>query len=641
MSRDSLPPSDPILRLLTIRMPEWHQFTDVSDRPKTWKEISSHEHRPTPTTIGCLARILTTGLVMGGIGVVVYFLVGGRFPGAGPTTAAVAGFVGLFMFAVIARYFAMRATTRRVLRSKLSAGGHPICVGCGYLLRNLDTTSFACPECGFVIPIDVRKQIAGRSATDPDSMHDPTQRMSLDPDPEAMRAIGYALVDRLIEDHQNLGERAVGRLGTGPEFHALVDEPMPESPTNINASVDWYLKHVAPNTTRVDHPRFFAFVPCPSSFAGVIGQTLAAAMNPFAGSWLGGGATCALELVVLRWIAEMLDLPGEMPGIFTSGGSVANLIALAAARARMPDRHHIMKHGRIYVSREGHASMTKAAATLGFEPETIRHVDVDGDLKMNMHELAQMIADDRRAGHTPFFVAANAGTTNSGVIDPLPALADLCATEQLWLHVDGAYGGFAALTDRGRALLEGMNRADSLTLDPHKWLYCPIGVGCIFVRDRAALEAAFSTDGNYLRDLPPDEVHFMTRGPELTRPARVLSVWMVLRTHGRRELARQIETDMDLAELAASLLREDDRFEVFGPGLSVVTFRHRSRPGEDEANRTARDDLIMKTTLDEGTIMLSSTTISGLNTLRLVVMHHRTTEADVRLAVRCIRAIET
>jgi glutamate/tyrosine decarboxylase-like PLP-dependent enzyme len=251
--------------------------------------------------------------------------------------------------------------------------------------------------------------------------------------------------------------------------------------------------------------------------------------------------------------------------------------------------------------------------------------------------LADAIAADRRAGAAPLLVSANAGTTNTGSIDPLPAIADLCADQRLWFHVDAAYGGFAALCDEGRRKLAGMERADSLTLDPHKWLYAPMGTGCVLVRDRAALETAFRVSGDYLKDIPRDEVNFFDRGPEMSRPGRVLAVWMLLRSVGLDALAEQVEWDLRLARLAEALLAQAPELEIVCPTeLTVVTFRSRARSGESEAARSARDTAIMETTLASGELMLSSTDLDGRSALRLVVLNHRTTEDDVRRSVEAI-----
>ncbi len=464
-------------------------------------------------------------------------------------------------------------------------------------------------------------------------------RVSLDPDAETMRRLGYELVDRMVDHFATLSDQRVAQRGTYAEFAGLVDEPLPDEPSDIESCFEFFFERVVPGMTRVNHPRFHAYIPCPSSFSGAMGEMLAAITNPFLGSWLGGATLSMLELTVLRWIAEMLGYEPRAAGILTSGGSMANLVGLAAARTKWG--LDTLERGTIYVSREGHASVNKAAAILGFAPESIRTIRVDAQYRMDLDSLEQTIDEDRSNGRLPFFVAGNAGTTNTGAVDSLTGIADVCANKGLWFHVDAAYGGFAAITSEGRTLMNGIERADSLTLDPHKWLYCPMGVGCVLLRDAELLERAFSTHGNYLKDLPSDEVNFLERGPELSRPARVISVWMVIRSAGRQNLAKQIGEDLRLARLAAQLLAEDDRLEVDEPVLSVVTFRHRPRIGESESDRGARDTELMEKTLDDGQLMLSTTILGEQNTLRLVVMNHRTTEADIRRSVKRIRDFVT
>jgi aromatic-L-amino-acid decarboxylase len=463
------------------------------------------------------------------------------------------------------------------------------------------------------------------------------ERKSLDPDADEMRRLGYTLIDRVVDHLASLPDQRVARRGDRAEFSSLVDEPLPLSSSSLDSCLDFFFERILPGMTRVSHPRFHAYIPCPSSFAGALGEMLAAGTNPFVGSWLGGGTVSALELTVLRWLAELLGFEPEAGGILTSGGSMANLVGLAAARAKFGD--DILERGVLYLSREGHASVNKAAGILGFRRESIRTIGVDDRCRMDLDELERWVETDRGEGRIPFFVCANAGTTNTGAIDPLPEVADLCERLNLWLHIDAAYGGFAAIAPEGRELLRGMQRADSLTLDPHKWLYCPMGVGCALVRDPRILEQAFSAEGEYLKDLPDDEVNFLNRGPELSRPGRVLSVWMLLRSAGREELAAQIQEDMRLARLAASLLCRDNRLEVDEPTLSVVTFRHQSREGESEAVRSARDTALMEATLADGQLMLSTTFLDGRNTLRFVVMNHRTTERDIRISVGRIREL--
>jgi glutamate/tyrosine decarboxylase-like PLP-dependent enzyme len=336
---------------------------------------------------------------------------------------------------------------------------------------------------------------------------------------------------------------------------------------------------------------------------------------------------------VLRWIAEAVGYDARAAGLFTSGGSIANLCALAAARAARPAAEARDRHV-LYVSQQGHGSVEKAAQILGYAPSAVRRVAADDRFRMRVDAIATAIEQDRAAGLAPLAICANAGTTNTGSIDPLLALADLCADRRIWFHIDAAYGGFAALCDEGRRKLAGMERADSLTLDPHKWLYAPMGTGCVLVRDRAALETAFRVSGEYLKDVPRDEVNFFDRGPEMSRPGRVLAVWMLLRSVGLDALAEQVEWDLRLARLAESLLREVPELEIVCPAeLSVVTFRNRARRGESEASRAARDTAIMERTLASGELMISGTDLDGRSALRLVVLNHRTTEEDIRRSV--------
>lgn len=466
-------------------------------------------------------------------------------------------------------------------------------------------------------------------------------RPPLDPDPETMRRLGYEAIDRLVDHLHGLGESRVARRGTSAEFAALVDEALPAAGLGAADSMRFFFERVVPGMTHVNHPRFHAYIPAPSSYFGALGEMLAAGTNAFVGTWLGGATVAALELVVLRWIAEIVGFPTNAAGILTSGGSTANLAALASARAARPAPFEPSRF-IVYVSEEGHGSMTKAAAVLGFPASSLRRVATDDALRMDAAALERQIVADRAAGVAPFFVSANAGTTNTGAVDPLNVIADLCRRNDIWFHVDGAYGGFAAMTERGRLLLSGMERADSLTLDPHKWLYCPMGVGCILLRERAPLEGAFRAHGDYLKDLPAYEVNFLDRGPELSRPARCLSVWMVLRSAGRDAIAAQIDHDLRLARVAAELLAADAPFEVLGqPELSVVAFRLKARAGESEEERAARDAALMEATLASGELMLSTTLVKGRSWLRLVVMNHRTTDEDVRRSVRVIRKLAT
>lgn len=466
----------------------------------------------------------------------------------------------------------------------------------------------------------------------------PRAREPLDPSVEEMRRLGYAVVDRLVVHLATLSQQRVARRGSADDFAALVDEPLPVEGHGMDETLRFFFDRVVPDLPKVNHPRFHAYIPVPGSFYGTLGALLAAGTNAFTGSWLGGGTLASLELTVLRWIAEIVGYDPGAAGILTSGGSVANLSAVAAARSR--HGRNTLDDGVLYLSEQGHASVEKAAVLLGYRLEAIRRIAVDEHFRMSVEALREAVAEDRRRELRPFFVGASAGTTNTGSVDPLTELAALCRDEGLWFHVDGAYGGFAALCPEGRSRLRGMNEADSLTLDPHKWLYSPMGTGCLLVRDRSALEAAFSTSGEYLKDIPAEEVSFFNRGPELSRPARVLAVWTLLRTVGVERIRRQMEHDLALARLAEDLLAASRHFEIVCPTeLSIVTFRHRILPGESEEDRGRRDDTLMEATLSDGEIMISSTILGGRNALRLVVQNHRTDEQEVRRSVAALERL--
>lgn len=457
----------------------------------------------------------------------------------------------------------------------------------------------------------------------------------LDPTADEMRRLGYATVDFLVDHLEGLRERPVADLRPLDELRAQLREPLPSGPRSLEDALSHLKAHVIPYMTHVAHPRFHGYIPCPGSFHGALGAFLAGGLNAFVGSSLGGASMAALELETLEWVARAVGAPDLRSGIFTSGGSLANLGALAAALAEC---RGAAQDVRIYVSDQGHGSMSKAARILGLPADAVRVIPTGDDLRLDPAVLERAVRGDMGAGARPAFVCANAGTTNSGVIDPLTDLADLCAQHQIWFHVDGAYGGFAAVSPGLRPRFEGMERADSLTLDPHKWFYTPMGHGCLLVRRREALHAAFSVEGTYLKDVDPSEVNFFDYGPEMSRPARALPVWLLMRTFGLDRLAREIERDVELARLAENLIDECAELEVVSRHLSIVVFRLVERRGESEAERAQRERKLVQELTRGGDALVSGTDLGGRSALRMVVMNHRTTEDDVRRSVGTVAA---
>ncbi|GLK78400.1 pyridoxal phosphate-dependent decarboxylase family protein [Methylopila turkensis] len=390
---------------------------------------------------------------------------------------------------------------------------------------------------------------------------------------------------------------------------------------------------------RTDHPRFFAFIPSPVSPASWIGEALTAIANPHAGAWPQAEGPAAVEAALVRWFADAAGLPDTAGGLFVSGGSMANLTALVAARdaALGDDDRHL---GAAYISSETHSSVAKALRIIGVAASRIRRAPVDADLRMDAGALAGMIAADRRAGLKPFAVVATAGSTNCGAIDPLHDIADVCAAERLWLHVDGAYGASIALCPEHRALLAGLERADSLSWDAHKWLFQTYGCGLVLVRDRARLFDSFSAGPDYLRDATPDDgaTNFWDLGPELTRPARALKLWMTLRVMGLDAVAAAIGHGFRLAEAAEHALRATPDWVVATTAqCAIVTFRY-APEGLDDAAADAVTEAAARRILAEGYAAVGATRIGGRVALRICAIHPETTIADIEETVRRLDA---
>jgi aromatic-L-amino-acid/L-tryptophan decarboxylase len=455
--------------------------------------------------------------------------------------------------------------------------------------------------------------------------------------PERMRELGYGMVDLLVDRYVGLRDERAWSGATRARLEALLKEPAPETAGSFEAAVERLMRDVVPWGGRVDHPAFMAFVPGAPTWPGVLGDFMAAGMNIFQGTWLASAGVSELELVVIDWFREWLGFDDSASGLLVSGGSAANLTAIAGARllrfgAHAPD-------AVVYCSAETHSSVVRAARVLGFADDRIRHIRVDRDQRIDIATLRDALSADRADGLVPFLVVATAGTTSTGAVDPLPAIADLCREHGAWLHVDAAYGGFAVLTERGRAALAGIERADSVTLDPHKWLYQPFEAGCLLVRDGTALDRAFHILPPYLQDtaLPgrdgdsvaadgPLPVNFADRGIQLTRSARVLKLWLSIQTFGVGAFRRAIDRCIDLAARAECRIRESDAFELLTPAqLGIVCFRLRAPA--DTVDRLNRDAL--RHTLESGVGMISSTLVGGHFALRLCVLNYRTEESDV------------
>ncbi len=446
---------------------------------------------------------------------------------------------------------------------------------------------------------------------------------------EEMRSIGYRVVDMLVEHFSELPNKPVTRKGRRADLEAVLREALPEQGTDPLEILDLLERVVFSNIMHLDHPRFFAFVPNPSNFMGALGDALASGFNVFAGTWLEASGPAMIELVTIDWLRAACGLPPNAGGLFVSGGSMANLTALALAR-------HINLGGpdpnaMIYCSEQTHSSIARGLNVLGFLPNQLRTLPVDAGFRLDMGALRQAVAADSKQGRLPFCVVANAGTTNTGAIDPLPELADYCNHAGLWLHVDGAYGGAAVLCERGRALLTSLGRADSLTIDPHKWLFQPYEIGCLLVRDESWLKQAFHILPEYITDTEEGqgEVNFCDRGVQLTRGFRALKLWLSLKTFGRAGYEAALERGFELAEFAAESIAARPDWEVVTPAqLGVLTFRY-APPQASEAERERINSELIEALIQDGYAMLSTTRLHGQTVLRMCTINPRTQRADI------------
>ncbi len=470
-------------------------------------------------------------------------------------------------------------------------------------------------------------------------------------DAEEFRALAHRAVD-LAADH-------LAALPQGPVFRplepahraALADQPLPAAPTDAGEILDRFAREVLPYPMGNGHPRFFGWVNSAPSPIGVVGELLAAAMNPSVAG--GDHAAVFVEHAVVRWLMELVGFPAEgSTGLLVSGGSAASLTALAAARhaAAAADGHDVRAQGVrdgpplvLYTSEEGHGALRKSAELLGLGGGSVRVVPVDAAFRLDVAALHRAIEDDRAAGRRPFCVAASAGTVNTGAVDPLVEIADACAEHRLWFHVDGAYGAPAVLDPEAAPLLRGLDRVDSLALDPHKWLSVPVECGCVLVRDAELLRSTFSLVPAYLRTEegrgfggPP---WFSEYGFQQSRGFRALKLWMTLLHAGRDGVAATVAGHRRLAARLAALVAEAPDLELLAPvPLSIVCFR--ASPPALAGDDAALDRLNRELVADlqaEGAVFVSGTRLRGREALRACILHHGTREADLVVLVDEVR----
>lgn len=468
---------------------------------------------------------------------------------------------------------------------------------------------------------------------------------------EEIRRVGYRVVD-LIADHlTSLPARPVFQPFP-PDLAAryLDGAPLPEAGQSLDEILETFAREIEPFPFGNGHPRFFGWVNSPPAVAGIFADALAAAMNP---SCAGGNhAAIYVERQVGGWFKRLLGFPDESMALLVSGGSMAALTALAVARhvkcgfdVRARGLQSAPSRLMFYKAGEGHGCNQKAVELLGVGSDNLRIVEHDAAQRMIPSALDAAIRRDREQGHTPVAVIASAGTVNTGAIDPLNEIAEVCRRRKVWLHVDGAYGAPAVLSEKYREELAALGRADSVALDPHKWLYVPVEAGLVLVRDAAAMRSAFSLVPPYLRtDGSPAGVGglpwFSEYGFQQTRGFRALKIWMALKHEGAGGCRRAIERDIARAERLAALVRSDSEFELFEPqSLSIVCFRYAPRePSRDPEALNALNKALLERIQLGGRAFLSSTVMNGTFWLRACFVNPRTSAADLPLLVEAVRA---
>ena len=485
----------------------------------------------------------------------------------------------------------------------------------------------------------------------------------LNPAADEVRRIGREAVEVMAEYYDSLSSLRVFPDTSASEIRDRIDEALPESGEGFSRLLEILRDVIIPLSRHNGHPRFFGYVASPGTAATAIADLLASVLNASVTSWRSAPAATHIERIATDWIKQIIGYTSEAEGLFVSGGSMANFAALAVAR-RIKARadvsalgaHALDRAMRVYMSEEGHHSITKAAGLLGIGTSNVRLVGVDRRLRIDIADLTRKIEEDLAAGHQPFCVVANAGTVGTGAFDPLGEVAEVARRYDLWMHVDASYGGFAALALSGKQLFESIGEADSIALDPHKWLYLPVDCGCVLYRDPATARATFSHDAEYTRVLlseVDEQFAFWDYGPELSRRFRALKVWMMLSHVGTRALGEAIERNIACAKYLEQLVNSSEEFEMLAPvELSIFCFRHvpshfRSELERADHNRAkeinqeldALNERIMVELQRDGSSYLSNARVQGRFALRGCVINYRTTKRDMEILLDDTRRI--
>jgi len=468
----------------------------------------------------------------------------------------------------------------------------------------------------------------------------------LDMSPEEFRALGYRVVDQAAALLGSMAERRVSPGESPREVRDILgDSPLPQQGTAAAQVLEEAARLLLDHSLFNGHPRFMGFITSPAAPVGVLGELLAAALNPNCGGWMLAPMASEIEAQTIRWIAEMIGYPRDAGGLLVTGGTMANFVAFLVARkakvpwdARTEGLASSARRLRVYTSKETHTWIHKAVDLFGLGLNCIAWISVNSAQQMNTGELREKIREDKAHGDLPFMIIGTAGTVSTGAVDPLPEIAAIAREHGLWFHVDGAYGGFAAVAPNAPPDLRGMGEADSVAVDPHKWLYAPLDAGCTLVRDRHALRDAFTQHRPAYYQLLEDKdeaINYFEFGPENSRGFRALKIWLALRQVGREGYARMIGDDIRLAEALYGLAAAHPELQAIRQGLSIATFRYLPQglqPGdpqvEDYLNRLNSELLVRLQ--ESGEAFLTNAVMGGVFVLRACIVNFRTSLADIQ-----------
>jgi len=464
----------------------------------------------------------------------------------------------------------------------------------------------------------------------------------LDPSADEIRDWGNSVTEFMIKYLADLRDRRVYRYTSSREIRDGLDAALPTKGIDFDSLLKVFCETIIPFSRQNAHPRMFGYVQSPGTAIGAFADLLVSTLNANLTIWRSAPAPVELERLTIDWIRQILGFPVEAGGLFVSGGSMANLAGLAAAR-QTKDRSS--GRLRMYASSATHFSISKAAALLGIGRENVRQVAVDERFRMRVDDLLAKITADLDADYIPFCVVGNAGTVDTGAVDPLAEIRELANRFELWMHVDGSYGAFAVLAKSARKLFAGMEQADSIALDPHKWLYLPVDVGCVIYRDPEIARVTFAHEAEYtcMFGEEADEAFVCwDYGPELSRRFRALKVWMLLQGVGLDRISEAIESNLACARHLESIVRTSDDFEMAAPvELSIFCFRHVPMQLRSESPKAvdAFNERLLVALQRDGSSYLSNATLADRFALRGCVLNYRTTLRDMEILLDDLRRV--